>query len=434
MGCFGFFVLPGHGHIPPSLELARLLRARGHEVVYYTTDHFRPQLEEEGMRVVTVSLAPGRGRSRFLGRYGRILDSFGRLIDTTVAELPDQVLEDGVQALLVDQSVVSGRTIAEIAGVPFVTFIPGLPLRRDRSGRLAPLFAPWEPSTGRLARMRNRAAFGLFDLATVPFVRRLNRCRRRAGLPPHARLDDTFSDDVVLTQFPAELEPDGVRNDRPFHLVGPLVDLEAAERRELPAASAFPWERIDERRPLLYISYGTVAPATEPLYHAALDGSEGLGFMRVVTMGGRPIPPSLADRVDEHTLIVPFAPQLALLKRAAAVVSHGGLNSTLESLLLGVPILAVPICDDQLGISGRLSWAGAGLALRASKLSPEPMRRALTRLRDEPEFRDTARRLARDIQRGGGAPRAADLIERLLPVRREAPAHPVGASPGPGSP
>ena len=40
-------------------------------------------------------------------------------------------------------------------------------------------------------------------------------------------------------------------------------------------------------------------------------------------------------------------PQLDLIKRASAVITHAGLNTVLESLSEGVPLVCIPLGNDQ---------------------------------------------------------------------------------------
>ncbi len=44
---------------------------------------------------------------------------------------------------------------------------------------------------------------------------------------------------------------------------------------------------------------------------------------------------------------VKYAPQLAVLARAAAAITHGGANSIMEAFAEGIPLLVSPICNDQ---------------------------------------------------------------------------------------
>jgi len=40
--------LPAHGHVNPTLPVVQELVARGHEVLYYNTEEFSPQIERTG--------------------------------------------------------------------------------------------------------------------------------------------------------------------------------------------------------------------------------------------------------------------------------------------------------------------------------------------------------------------------------------------------
>lgn len=48
------------------------------------------------------------------------------------------------------------------------------------------------------------------------------------------------------------------------------------------------------------------------------------------------------------------APQLEVLERSTACIMHAGLNSTPESLTLGVPLVAIPITNDQPAVAARV--------------------------------------------------------------------------------
>jgi zeaxanthin glucosyltransferase len=47
--------------------------------------------------------------------------------------------------------------------------------------------------------------------------------------------------------------------------------------------------------------------------------------------------------VPANALVVRNAPQIELLKRAILCITHAGLNTTLEALAQGVPMVAIPV-------------------------------------------------------------------------------------------
>lgn len=65
-------------------------------------------------------------------------------------------------------------------------------------------------------------------------------------------------------------------------------------------------------------------------------------------------------RVAGESIVVEFAPQLELLKCAALCITHAGLNTALECLSNGLPMVAIPITNDQPGVAARSEWMGTG--------------------------------------------------------------------------
>jgi zeaxanthin glucosyltransferase len=64
--------------------------------------------------------------------------------------------------------------------------------------------------------------------------------------------------------------------------------------------------------------------------------------------------------IPSNAIVVSKAPQIELLKRAALCITHAGINTALESLAQGVPMVAIPIGFDQPGVAARIAYHGAG--------------------------------------------------------------------------
>jgi len=82
------------------------------------------------------------------------------------------------------------------------------------------------------------------------------------------------------------------------------------------------------------------------LYKHILEAVEPLEGIQVVLSVGKNINPENLGPVSSNTIVVRSAPQIELLKRAALCITHAGLNTTLESLARGVPMVAIPIGYD----------------------------------------------------------------------------------------
>ena len=132
-----------------------------------------------------------------------------------------------------------------------------------------------------------------------------------------------------------------------------------------------------------------------------------------MSLGGG-LEPHEIDPIAGNPIVVHFAPQLELLKHASLVITHGGLNSTLESLALGVPLVAIPVIDDQPGVAERIRWAGVGAAVPIRELTPQALTRSINRVLRTPSYRETALMLAAELRNIDGLDMAATIIEKAM--------------------
>jgi len=102
------------------------------------------------------------------------------------------------------------------------------------------------------------------------------------------------------------------------------------------------------------------------------------------------------------------------VKLADIIVTHCGLNTTLEALREGKPILAIPIDHDQPTIADRLARLGAAELLSIRGLSTSQVRRSLQNLLTNRDYRNAAILLQGQIRAVNGLKIAADVIENAL--------------------
>jgi UDP:flavonoid glycosyltransferase YjiC (YdhE family) len=104
------------------------------------------------------------------------------------------------------------------------------------------------------------------------------------------------------------------------------------------------------------------------------------------------------------------------------------LNSTLESLALGVPLVAIPITNDQPGVAARIAWTGTGLVVPPGRLDEARLRVAVDRVMNDPGVRRDAALLRTAIARSLVAARAAAVVERVLETGAPVLAEPFNLS------
>ena len=131
----------------------------------------------------------------------------------------------------------------------------------------------------------------------------------------------------------------------------------------------------------------------------------------MISLGGSASPESLPN-LPGSPLVVGYAPQLELLEKTTLTITHAGLNTTLESLTKGVPMVAIPVANDQPGVAARIAWSGCGESIPLKKLNVSKLKTAIQKVLTEDSYKQNAVRLQEAIQRAGGVSRAADIIEQ----------------------
>ena len=148
------------------------------------------------------------------------------------------------------------------------------------------------------------------------------------------------------------------------------------------------------------------------VFRAIAEAVAELPAQLVISLGGGCAPGDLGE-LPGDPVVVHFAPQLKLLEAADLVITHAGMNTTIESLAQGKPMLALPVTNDQPGVAARIVRSGCGLMIPIARVSAPRIRATLQAILDDPRFRENAQRMAVANREAGGAERAADIIEGL---------------------
>jgi UDP:flavonoid glycosyltransferase YjiC (YdhE family) len=89
----------------------------------------------------------------------------------------------------------------------------------------------------------------------------------------------------------------------------------------------------------------------------------------------------------------------------------------LESLAEGVPLVCIPLGNDQPGVASRVATHGAGIVVPPRRASAERLRSAVRAVREDESYRNAARRLQSAMAQINGPDLAADIVEDVLKIR-----------------
>jgi zeaxanthin glucosyltransferase len=397
------------------IALADALRARGHRITFCLLGDPPSSVLDVDFEIIEVGGAvfpaneytAGFRELGTLSGRAALRQTFALMARATRAILevaPPLISDAGVEALIVDQTSLAGGTLADRLDLPFVTVCNALLLNAEPA--VPPLFSTWRPRATWWALLRNRLGWAVLDKLYAPSLQQIQQDRRRHGLSVPGRVADTWSSTLQISQ-----QPEGF--DFPRRELAPHVRFLGPLR--LPGNSPpvpFPWDRLDDR-PLVYASLGTLQNRTARTFRTIAAACAGLDAQLVMSTGHGLAPDDLGE-LPGDPVVVAFAPQREVIRKAVLAITHAGLNTVLDALSAGVPMIAVPITNDQPGIAARVAWTGAGEMLSPKNLTPRRLRALVMRVREDMGYKSAAEHIRRSTQIGGGAPRAAELIEQAM--------------------
>ena len=412
------------GHLNPMTTLGRELQRRGHRVTVVARPDARRKAEAAGLGFAAIGERefPEGSMQATSAELGRLTgmkaiqftaELLRRGAAAILQDAPEVIAREKIEALLVDQVASAGGTVGDQLGLPHVTVCNALAMNPD--AHVPPGVLPWRFAPGLLGRARNAIGYALLRWLARPVVNEIDRHRAQHGLP---RLTGGISASSGLAQiaqqpaffdFPRKALPEN------FHYTAPWHDKGSADE------IAFPWEKLDGR-PLMYASMGTLQNRQDFIFQTIAAACAGLDAQLVISLGSRDQDAgALAATFAGTPIVVPFAPQLALLRRAALSITHAGLNTALESLSHGLPMVAIPITNDQPGVASRLEWLGVAEVVQPGKLSVARLRAAIEKVLRDSRYRENARRRQEELRHLNGPALAADIAEQAFTTRREVP-------------
>ena len=189
----------------------------------------------------------------------------------------------------------------------------------------------------------------------------VNDLAARCGCPPE--LIEKVNVDLPrlripeLILYPKEFDfPCAEKPNR--HYIEASIDL---NRNEAP----FPWERLEDNKPILYCALGTMRCLSREGYYTFFQSlirvSARFPQYQLVLATGKRVDIADFHSIPANAIIVNYAPQLKILERAAIMINHGGANTVKECIYFGVPMIIFPLGFDNPGMAARVVHHGLGL-------------------------------------------------------------------------
>ena len=412
----GFLSLPVPGHLNPMTALARKLQSRGHDVVFISLADVAPFVEAAGLPFVPCSeeAYPAGSLGKLVRRLSELsgeealhftVNAMMKGYTASLFEsLPDTLSEAAVDALVLDQYQPYAELIPMHLGMPFVQVSNALHV--DYTGLTPICFVDWPYQTGVDATARNMEGVRRARMLLEPVTAEAQAYARKVGLSvdwnnPHS----TLSPLAWVTQCPREFDFGPAPDFPQFHYAGPFHD--GRGRMDFD----FPWQRLTSQ-PIVYASMGTLQNGLVDIFRSITQAAVGLKQLQFVLAVGGQLDPKQLGAIPANVMVVSYAPQIEVLKRSSLCITHAGLNTVLESLASGVPMLALPVTNDQPGVAARIAEKKVGVVLSPDHASPQNFVAAINQVLGDSTFPDNVQRMQEAIHRIDGLSIAAGILER----------------------
>lgn len=417
-----------YGPTNQCIGVGDVLRRRGHRVVFAAESSWKGKLDALGFEEDLVDLTPppqiegaGSGEQN-AGQFWRdfIRDTAPEFRKPTVDQLETfmkptwQALIDGsrycepqLTAILervrpdaiVEDNVIAFPALLT-AGVPYVRIVSCNPL--EVPGEDVPPAYSGLPSGDRRGWASFRAEYDRTQRGTWGAF---NAWVVAKGAPPLPDLEFVHTSELAnLYVFPQEADYTASRTLGPtWHRLDSSVR-ETDQAYELPG-----WVRS---RPagsaLIYLSLGSLGSADVDLMRRLVDVLGRTPHRYIVSTG----PQHSEYELAENMTGAEFLPQTTVIPQVDVVITHGGNNTTTESLHFGKPMILLPLFWDQHDNAQRMHELGFGVRLATYTFTDEDMDRALVTVLD-PGLRQRLTTIGERVRARNGLERGADIIESV---------------------
>lgn len=389
-------------HISRLLEIAKVLRSRGHEILFAGHGEYLKVADWHGFPTRELPYISRQQLVNAVRSQKNLGDlyQYEQLKEFVEAELalyeeisPDLVMVDNRPTARTSAEKADLKTVAVLnVHMSLYRKIPFYSL----CYRLKPAWAKWLAAP--IDRAENAIESFFYDRIVV---RDLNRLRRDLGLPRLYSYEHEEGDLAFLADVP-EFNP--VRRLPPHaRFVGPLT-----WHNDLPPPACL--DQLEEGRKTVYFSLGSDS-LEELAEHFGVLTARGMQIVvacgkTVRAIGRNPIP---------HVFFEEYVNTDRLLPNCDIVCCHGGNGTLYQALAFGLPIVAVATHAEQYYGARRIQQLGLGRVLTLIEVNRKGfglLLQTVLRVLEEPAYRSKAAAFARKLQGWNGAELAATEIER----------------------
>ena len=379
------FCIPAHGHTNPMLPVVRELVCRGDDVRFYSFSEFQEKIERTGVTFVSCDQYLPELSSKEEENLKNVSTTEMTIQDIRITAAMDEFLHGEFTSwkpdiVYTDSVCFWGKLNAWKYDVPMVVSTS--------------TFAFNQMSSTYMKNTPKEMAGLIFGLPRVS--RELNKLKaygyKVKGLFALIQSDNQ-TDSIVYTS--KRFQPYSESFSDHYIFVGPslLTDIKPDK---------------DHKRPLVYISLGTVINERPDFYEKCIEAFKGENIDVIISCGKSVDIEDLGELPD-NIKVEPYVDQLDVLSRADVFITHCGMNSVSESLYMATPMVLYAQTNEQEAVARRVREIGAGIDLKDD--SAAGIKNTVKEILNTVSYKKSTQKCCDDFRNCPGVKGAADFIE-----------------------
>ncbi len=418
--------IPAPGHTAVPLALGEELARRGHSVTFSTSGN-RSQEAAEKVGVTFKSTGANDSFSKMITQFKKekkiteflfdILPTLFGIMESEITHFTDMIIAETNSGTKWDIIMSTDFLMTLLPCLASYMNIPAILI--GTSGQVYPhTYPPWSwPSS-----------VGGFSNEEMTFLERVAHTFERMLLPTFlsfilfspaktsiAKVCPGLSN-LELSNAPAVYLPNIVPTAIGFEFsrtMTPLTHYVGPIQSEHPAPltpELETWFANKQDKSVIYISMGSLLFVPEKMADALVNGILKTNYSVVWALRKKGEYELNID--NDRFFVSKWLPQLSVLRHRAIsmAILHGGANGVHESLISGVPVIALPEMTEQKANAGRVHHHKLGLHLDKQGLTADQVYKSITKI-EAGDYRENVRQLQKVFRAAGGVKRAGDLVE-----------------------
>ena len=372
-----FICPPLQGHINPMCAIAHGLQKRNLDIKFIgVLDGAKHITEFEFIAIGRDKFPKGkvkkitRKMSKLKGmRMGRVWQKrfTNKWSDVVCRELPQILDQEGIDYIVCDQMEAAVALVADYKDIPFISVCNAMAIVMDLT--IPPFFTSWDYNVSERRLRIHEGFYKVADILLKHDTRILEKWRKKWKMKEREGMKRYFavSDIANLSQQTKSLEFPFTEINEDWYYLGPFRN-----------GALLPYIKPDlpnDGKKNVYISLGSLQGSRYKILKKCAEACNSMGLRPIIVHAGL-LQEKKIEKLKKIALVHDYLKQPDIFEDCEVLISHCGLNTALDALSYGRPIVAIPIGIEQGAIATKLKRAGCAIILK--RLRKRKLKRALS--------------------------------------------------------